>query len=225
MDGVGLMQKCILLLGGSFDPVHIGHVEVGRHFCRTFNTDTLRLIPAGNPWQKASLTASAQDRIAMLERAFANTGLRVVIDCQEIERAGATYSFDTLTNIRKETGPLTSLIFLMGSDQLHRLNTWHHWQHLFSLTNFAVITRPGSPAPLENLPPEVADMLSPRIDSAEAIEQIPAGKVYIDTSLQIDVSSTAIRNAFRNHRNPKALIPSSVLEYINDKKLYRKFYD
>ena len=213
------------MLGGSFDPVHIGHVEIGRHFCHTFNTDTLRLIPAGNPWQKAPLTASAQDRIAMLELAFSDTGLKTVIDCQEVERTGATYSFDTLTNIRQEIGAKTPLVFLMGADQIHRLNTWHRWQDLFSLTNFAVMTRPGSPMPLDNLAPEVAEMIVPRITSAEVVENIPAGKVYIDTSLEIDVSSTEIRNAFRDNKNLTALIPSAVLEYINAKKLYRKFYD
>ena len=78
MDGIDLTQKCILLLGGSFDPVHIGHVEIGRHFCRVFGTDTLRLIPTCNPWQTASLTASVENRIAILNLAFADPGLRSV---------------------------------------------------------------------------------------------------------------------------------------------------
>ncbi len=225
MDGIDLTQKCILLLGGSFDPVHIGHVEIGRHFCRVFGTDTLRLIPTGNPWQKASLTASVENRIAMLNLAFADTGLRTIIDRQEVERTGATYSFDTLSNIRKEVGEQTSLIFLMGSDQIHRLNTWYRWRELFALTNFAVMTRPGSPDPLENLPAEIADIVLPNLSSPEEIENVPAGRIYIDTSLRIDVSSSEIRRLFRNDQNPEALIPPSVLEYINAKKLYRKSYD
>ncbi len=216
-----MTQKCLLLLGGSFDPVHSGHVELGKYFCQLFKTDALRLIPAGNPWQKPPLSASPDHRIAMLERAFAGSGLTFTIDCQEIERPGATYSFDTLSNIRHEVGNQVSLIFLMGADQLHRLHTWHRWQELLNLTNFAATTRPGSPEPLADLPQKVADMVLPRIASSSEVAAVPAGKVLIDHTLQITASSTNIRHALRNQQNPGSLIPPAVLGYINDHKLYR----
>lgn len=216
-----MTQKCMLLLGGSFNPVHSGHVELGRYFCQLFKTDSLRLIPAGNPWQKPPLPVSPDDRIAMLTRAFASSGLHFTIDRQEIERPGATYSFDTLSNIRQEVGNLVSLVFLMGADQLHRLHTWYRWRELFGLANFAVTTRPGSPGPLEGLPQEVADMVLPRIAASDEIARVPAGKVLIDHHLQMAVSSTEIRNALRNRQNPGPLMPSAVLDYINDHQLYR----
>ncbi len=165
----------MLLLGGSFDPVHSGHVELGRYFCQLFRTDALRLIPAGNPWQKPSLSASPDHRIAMLEQAFADSGLAFTIDHQEIDRPGATYSFDTLSNIRKEVGEQVSLVFLMGADQLHRLHTWHRWRELLNQTNFAVTTRPGSPEPLKGLPPETMEMILPHIAEPDEIASVPAG--------------------------------------------------
>ena len=211
----------MLLLGGSFDPVHSGHVELGRYFCQLFKTDALRLIPAGNPWQKASLSASPDHRIAMLEQAFSDSGLAFTIDRQEIDRSGPTYSFDTLSNIRQEAGKQMSLVFLMGADQLHRLHTWHRWRELLELANFAVSTRPGSPEPLEGLPQETMEMVLPRITGPDEIASVPAGKILIDSTLHIDISSTDIRNALRNRQNPGPLIPPAVLGYINDHQLYR----
>ncbi len=216
-----MVQKCTLLLGGSFDPPHSGHVELGKYFCHIFKTDTLRLIPAGNPWQKALSPVSPAHRIVMLERAFGDTGLIFTIDRQEIEREGATYSFDTLSNIRREVGHQSSLIFLMGADQLHRLHTWHRWRELLNLTNLAVAVRPNSPPPLEGLPPDVAEKILPRLAEPDEITTMPAGKILINDVLHIDISSTDIRNALRNGQNPGSLIPPAVLDYINDHQLYR----
>ena len=116
-----MTKRCIILLGGSFDPVHVGHVELGKYFCRLFKTDELRLIPAGNPWQKPLLKATPQQRIDMLYKAFGSLGFSITIDTQEIERSGATYTIDTLRSIREEAGNDVSLVFLMGADQLLRL--------------------------------------------------------------------------------------------------------
>ena len=120
----------------------VGHVELGKYFCRLFNTNELRLIPPGNPWQKPLLKATPKQRIAMLECAFEPLGFSFTIDSQEIDRPGATYTIDTLRSIRHEVGPDVSLIFLMGADQLLRLDTWHNWRQLFDLTNIAVSAHP-----------------------------------------------------------------------------------
>ncbi len=216
-----MTQKCTLLLGGSFDPVHTGHVELGQHFCRLFDTNILRLIPTGNPWQKSPLSASANHRVAMLKCAFSHLGLTVSIDCQEIQRSGATYSYDTLVNIRNELGKSTPLIFLIGADQLHRLHTWYKWQKLFDLTHFAISTRAGFPKPLENLSPEVANIILPRIATAQELMTAPAGKILIDDFLQLDISATEIRNAFKQNKTPPSLIPSAVIDYIYKHNLYR----
>ena len=220
-NGVGLTKRCIILLGGSFDPVHVGHVELGKYFCRLFNTNELRLIPAGNPWQKPLLKASPQQRIAMLKCAFEPLGLSITIDPQEIDRPGATYTIDTLRSIRNEIGENASLIFLMGADQLLRLDTWHNWRQLFDLTNIAVSARPGFSNSLTLIPKVIADEFSRRFASPEKIISTPAGLTYLATDLQINVSATEIRAALQNDQSPTALVPAPVLNYIKENNLYK----
>ena len=106
-------RRCVAVLGGSFDPVHLGHVALAAHFLRLLQPDELRIIPAGNPGQKAPLAASGEQRIAMLERAFGALPATLVIDRQEIDRHTASYSVDTLRALRAELGPETAIAFLM----------------------------------------------------------------------------------------------------------------
>ena len=216
-----MTKRCIILLGGSFDPVHVGHVELGKYFCRLFNTNELRLIPAGNPWQKPLLKANPKQRIAMLECAFEPLGLSFTIDSQEIDRPGATYTIDTLRSIRHEVGPDVSLIFLMGADQLLRLDTWHNWRQLFDLTNIAVSARPGFSKSLALIPKAIADEFSRRFAAPEKIISTPAGLTYLATDLQINVSATEIRAALQNDQSPAALVPAPVLSYIKENNLYK----
>ncbi|MFM2089393.1 MAG: nicotinate (nicotinamide) nucleotide adenylyltransferase, partial [Pseudomonadota bacterium] len=134
-------KTCVALLGGSYDPVHDGHVALGAYFASLLQADLLRVIPAGAPWQKGSLGASGQQRAEMAALAFAGLTVPVTIDCQEIERSEqglATYSIDTLRQVRTELGPQVSIVFLMGADQLQRLATWREWQQLFEYAHFCV---------------------------------------------------------------------------------------
>ena len=96
-------ERCILLLGGSFDPVHEGHIGLARYFCTLLHPDELRLIPAGRPWQKPEMSTAPEHRIAMLRLAFADWVVPVQIDTQEIERDGPSYAVDTLRTLRKRS--------------------------------------------------------------------------------------------------------------------------
>lgn len=220
-NGVDVTKRCMILLGGSFDPVHTGHVRLGEYFCQLFKTNELRLIPAGNPWQKPLLKATPQQRIAMLKCAFEPLSLSITIDTQEIDRPGATYTIDTLRAIREEVGPDISIVFLMGADQLLRLDTWHNWRQLFSLANIAVSSRPGLSNSLTLIPKVIADEFSHRFAPPEKIASTPAGLTYLATDLQINVSATEIRLALQNNQNPTALLPASVLSYIKENNLYK----
>jgi nicotinate-nucleotide adenylyltransferase len=153
---------CVALLGGSFDPVHHGHVALGALFANLLQPDQLRIIPAGNPWQKGALRATSEQRIAMLELAFAQNKLAIAIDRQEIDRQGATYTIDTLRNVRAELGPEASIVFLMGADQLAHLDTWRDWHHLFDLAHIGVAARPGYSLAEAALPEAVATELQQR---------------------------------------------------------------
>jgi nicotinate-nucleotide adenylyltransferase len=216
------VKPCIALLGGSFDPVHNGHIALGVFFGQLLQVDQLRVIPAGNPWQKPGLQASAADRVAMLQRAFATQPLPFVIDQQEIARADrASYTIDTLRAIRAELGPQASIAFLIGADQLQQFHTWHQWRQLFDYAHICAASRPEFPLEPALLSPAVAQEFGRRAATPEQIRSTPHGLTYLATNLAVDVSATEIRTALRGGRKPVSLVPPIVLDYIEQHNLYK----
>ena len=218
------MTRCVALLGGSFDPVHHGHIALAELFARQLHPDELRVLPAGQPWQKKNgLEADDADRVAMLELAFAGSAAPVTIDTREIDRHGATYTVETLRGLRAELGPDTSIVFLMGADQLQKLDTWRDWRDLFALANFGVAARPGYRLDDTALPPAVAAELAQRRASFDDVRASPAGKVCLAHTLAIDISATQVRAAL--HAGPRtdisALVAPLVLDYIQQHNLYK----
>jgi len=215
---------CIALLGGSFDPVHHGHVALARLFCELLRPDALHVMPS-RPWQKAALQASDADRVAMLERAFQDTGLPVVIDQRELVRSTATYTVETLRGLRAELGPQASIVFLMGADQLQNLDSWREWQQLFELANIGVAARPGYTLDQQALPPAVARELAPRLAPPEQVRTTPAGLVCLAHTLAVDISATQVRALLREAKEPRtdvnSLVPPVVLDYIQQHHLYK----
>ena len=226
------VSSCIALLGGSFDPVHHGHVALAQLFCTLLHPDELRVLPA-KPWQKAALKAGDAERVAMLELAFRDTGLPVVIDQRELLRGSATYTVDTLRGLRAECGPDASLVFLMGADQLQNLDSWRDWEQLFELANIGVAARPGYALEQDALPPAVAQQLAPRLAPPEHVRTTPAGLVCLAHSLAVDISATQVRatlhGSLRGAGDPgadgeaylKTLVPPVVLDYIQQHNLYK----
>jgi nicotinate-nucleotide adenylyltransferase len=233
------VTHCIALLGGSFDPVHHGHVALARLFCDLLHPDALRVLPA-KPWQKSSLQASDAARVAMLELAFrelGDSGLPVIIDRREIERGSATYTVETLRGLREEFGLGASIVFLMGADQLQNLDSWRDWQSLFALANIGVAARPGYTLEQEALPPAVARELAPRLAPPGQVRTTPAGLVCLAHTLAVDISATQVRAAlhdgYEGHTNTAAnakanakakvnsLVPPVVLDYIQQHHLYK----
>lgn len=216
-----MSKRCIALLGGSFDPVHNGHVALGNYFATLLHPDELRIVPAGQPWQKGGLRASSQDRVAMLKRAFERSAIPVVIDQQEITREGATYSIDTLRSVRAELGPEASIAFLIGADQLQKLNTWKEWQQLFDYAHLCAASRPGFDMGAAHVPAEVQREFTRRAATPQQIRDSAHGLTYLATNLSADVSSTEIRNALDSGRHAGSLLPAGVLDYIEQHHLYR----
>ena len=224
-------KHCVALLGGSFDPVHHGHVALARLFCDMLHPDALRVLPA-KPWQKSSLQASDEERVAMLELAFkefGDSGLQVVIDQREIERGISSYTVETLRGLREELGPDASIVFLMGADQLQNLSSWREWQQLFVLANIGVAARPGYTLQQEALPPAVAAALAPRLAPPEHLRTTPAGLVCLVHTLAVDISATAVRALLHKEGQPgrdatssvNSLVPPVVLDYIQQHHLYK----
>ncbi|SFC34919.1 nicotinate-nucleotide adenylyltransferase [Massilia yuzhufengensis] len=218
------MSQCIALLGGSFDPVHNGHIALAALFADLIKPDQLRILPA-RPWQKTSLQASDAQRVAMLELAFARQPFEVTIDLQEIERGSATYTVETLRGLRTELGPAASIVFLMGADQLQKLDTWRDWHELFALCNLGVAARPGYALDQDQLPPAVAQELSQRLAPPAEVRAAPFGKVCLAHTLAVDISATQVRNALRAQgkadADTSARLPAQVLDYIQQHNLYK----
>jgi len=218
------VTRCVALLGGSFDPVHHGHVALAALFAGLLHPDQLRILPA-LPWQKASLQASDAQRLRMLELAFAGQSFDVLIDTREIDRGSPTYTVETLRGLREELGFEASIVFLMGADQLQKLDTWRNWQDLFSLCNLGVAARPGYALEQDRLPPAVAHEIARRLATPEEVRASAQGKVCLAHTLAVDISATQIRNALgegsSSSADLSALVPRGVLDYIQQHNLYK----
>lgn len=216
-----MTRRCVVLLGGSFDPVHNGHVALGEYFVKLLVPDELRIIPAGNPWQKSALQADARHRVEMIRMAFDRQPVPVAIDQQEIMRNGATYTIDTLRTVRAELGPQASIVFLIGADQLRGLNTWRDWNALFEVAHICAASRPGFTIDDHSLPPEVVREFARRTATAEQIRNTPKGLTFFSSNLAIDISATQIRSALKRGEQPRSQIPVRVLDYIQQHHLYQ----
>ncbi len=209
------------ILGGSFDPPHLAHVALAKLLCRTLALDVLRVIPAGQPWQKHHLQASSEDRLAMLRLAFQDMPVAVEVDTREIGRVGPSYSADTLSELRAELGPKCCLVFLMGADQLLGLPSWHAFPQILDLANFAVAGRPGIDLDQATWPAALVENVAPRL-VAPANLNAPAGQVVLLPADLGDLSSSQVRELLRHGQNQKLslLLPSAVLDYIRQRGLY-----
>ncbi len=195
-------------------------------------------MPAGQPWQKADVSA-AEHRLAMTRAAAASLtlpGVTVSVATDEIEHDGPTYTVETLRRWREREGAQASISLLIGADQLVRLDTWRDWQRLFDYAHIAAATRPGFD--VTAVPPAVAAVIAQRATSAETLQATPAGHLLIDTSLALDVSATDIRahlhawfdnnaDAPASHtaaQKPSAPghVPTAVWDYIVQHHLYHR---
>ena len=214
-------NRCIAVLGGSFDPVHNGHVALASYFAKLLVPDELRVIPAGRPWQKQGLQTPSEHRVEMAKTAFRQLAVPVVIDEQEICRSGATYTIDTLRGLRQELGPDVSIAFLIGADQLQQLQTWKEWQALFDHAHICAASRPGFKIDNAHMAPDVAREFARRAATPEQIRSTPKGLSCVATNLAVDISATQIRTALEQGADVASLIPAGVLDYIQQHHLYR----
>lgn len=213
-------MKPIALLGGTFDPVHYGHVGLARAAFAQLEPRKLTLLPAGNPYQKGGLPfASATDRVNMLKLAFQGDA-RASIDDRELRRNGATYTFDTLVELRAEYGEAASLVWLIGSDAFSRLDTWHRWRELFSLAHFAVIDRPSFEFANARCSGEFLGAIESRFATPLDTHLSPGGKVVFMSHLPPPISSTEIRERITHRHSIRGLTPNAVCDYIEQHKLY-----
>jgi nicotinate-nucleotide adenylyltransferase len=216
--------KRVGIFGGTFDPIHNGHLALARRFVELLRLTELVLLPAGQPWQKAGVSAP-EHRLAMTRaaaEALVIEGVTVTIGTDEIDRQGDTYTVDTLGRWREREGADASISLLMGADQLVKLDSWHRWKALFDYAHVCVETRAGFD--VATLPAAVAAELEKRRASPETLQASPHGHMHIDETLLLDVSATAIREAARTMSDvadARAQVPPAVWDYIVQHHLYR----
>jgi nicotinate-nucleotide adenylyltransferase len=215
--------KARALYGGTFDPVHNGHLAIARAVRDMLGTE-VQLIPAADPPHKDATHADAGQRAAMLELAVGG-GCGLQVDRRELRRNGPSYSIDTLLEVRAEVGMRTPLVWLIGSDSLLQLHTWHRWREMFEHAHVLAVQRPGShvdPAALQEQAPEVHAEIAPRWRGVDALVQSPAGGFgvfVLDPPRQ--ESSTELRRRIRDGQQWRDWVPGAVADYIVEQRLYR----
>lgn len=209
--------------GGTFDPVHNGHLAIARAARDALNLP-IRLLPAADPPHRPAPGASAEQRCRMLQLALADeTGL--LLDRHELERAARhpqrpSYTVDTLTELRQAFGPETPLAWLVGADSLLSLATWHRWQDLFGLAHFIVAERPGS-----SLPQVVEGVLGQALhgrwtDQPQDLEDAAAGHVLRLHQPLRSESASEVRARIAADGPWQPLVPPAVAGYIAEHRLY-----
>lgn len=219
-----MSPQVTVLYGGTFDPVHNGHLAIARAV-RDALTAQVQLIPAADPPHKDDTHADAQQRAAMLELAVAGVdGLSV--DRRELRRSGPSWSIDTLIELRAELGAHASLVWLIGSDSLAQLHTWHRWQELFDHAHILAVKRPGSAVDadwINRRAPEVHAGIAPRWRSVETFAQSPAGGFGVFVLDQPrEESSTELRRRIRTGGPWREWVPGAVADYIAANGLYSR---
>jgi len=209
------LRRRIGLLGGTFDPVHGAHLALARAALAHLALDELRFVPTGRSWQKARAGASAQQRIAMLRIATAELP-RTRIDERETRRAGASYTIDTLIELRAQLGE-AALVWIVGSDQLRNLPTWHRWEELLRYAHLAVARRADDA--LEGLDARVRALVDQR--SQIELPDAPAGSIVFFPMPPMPVSGSDLRERISRGEAPVELLPPGVLDYIDRNRLYR----
>jgi nicotinate-nucleotide adenylyltransferase len=206
------------VFGGTFDPVHYGHLRSALELVERLQLERLRLMPCARPPHRAAPPCSAEHRAAMVELAVAGEP-RLHCDTRELGRAGASYTIDSLIELRDELGAETGLCMVMGCDAVLGITGWHRWQELLDWAHVIILARPGWVLPQSG---EVADWLRQhRLDEPGALRRQSAGGILIQELRRLDISSTEIRQLLAAGRSARYLLPQSVLEYIRDHQLYR----
>lgn len=204
------------LLGGTFDPIHIGHLRGALECREKLGLDQVALVPASLPPLKSAPGTSAEHRARMAELAVAGLPW-LTVDRRELERPGQSYTVDTLRSFRETLGEAISLTFILGVDSLVSLHRWQEWQHLLELANLAVLVRPGIHGDVR---PEVAALLERHAGEPESIASAPRGVCVWLQQNPLQVSSTGIRETLRAGKSVRFLLPDPVIEYISDHDLY-----
>lgn len=212
------------ILGGTFDPIHIGHLRLAEEIVDACKLAVVRFIPSAIPPHRATPRVTAADRLEMTRLAIADNP-RFGLDDRELRRAGPSYTVDTLTELRQECGAARPICLLLGADAFLDLATWHRWHELFSLAHVVVAHRPGFPVDswaLRMPQPLAREYEMRRLMQPLATHWTHAGGIATVATTALDIAATRIRGGLEAGRSQRYLIPDSVLDYIEARGLYKE---
>jgi len=217
------MSAVLGIFGGTFDPIHCGHLELAREVRTALNLAAVRFIPAGDPPHRAAPVAPAIHRLAMVELTIADHP-ELEVDTTEIQRRGRSYTVDTLEELKREL-PSRTLALIVGGDAFLGFPRWHRWHELFQLAHVIVVARPGVSFELEMSPVLAAQWRARLSSNVAALTSESAGAIVVQPITAHAISASAIRAELA--RGPegiaavRGLLPAAVLAYIDRNQLYR----
>jgi nicotinate-nucleotide adenylyltransferase len=206
------------ILGGTFDPIHFGHLRPALELLEELQFQEIRFMPSAVPPHRDQPQTSTDDRRAMVELAIAGQRGFVLETC-EIERSGPSYMVDSLAFLRNSLGAQTPLVLILGMDAFVNLPLWHRWQGLTDYAHLLVTQRPGYAPVMET---ELEDWLGPRlVEDAQILRGKPGGNILFRQQVLLEISSTDIRERIGRGLSPRYLLPDAVCDYIRERGLYR----
>ena len=206
------------IFGGTFDPIHFGHLRTGFELWQTLGLSELRFLPTGSPSHREQPIADPGLRLAMV-RAAVSDQLGFVVDDREVRRTGLSYSVDTLTELRAEF-PDRPLCLILGMDAFLGLPNWHRWRDIFELAHIVVAHRPGWKAPTQG---PLGEMMVDRGTGAvRDLHDALCGRIYVHGVTQLEISSTELRNIITSGRDPRFLVPDAVRDIIIETECYAR---
>ncbi|MDR1936589.1 MAG: nicotinate-nucleotide adenylyltransferase [Candidatus Accumulibacter sp.] len=215
-------SKPLGIFGGTFDPVHFGHLRLAEEAADLFGLQGVRWIPAGRPALRDTPRLGPRQRLDMVRLAIAGNP-RFELDPAEVDTPGTSYTVPTLERLRQPDacGAERPLVLLLGNDAFASLAGWRRWRSLFELAHVAVAHRPGYPVDPERLPPELAAAFRRRLcPDPGQLASAPAGRVISFAMTPLDISATRIRALLAKGASPRYLMPDSVIAHIREHRFY-----
>lgn len=210
------MRKKIGIFGGTFDPIHIGHLRMALELKQRLGLDDMRLLPCHQPPHRDTPHVSSAQRAEMLQIALRDCP-ELQLDERELQRDKPSYTYDTLQDFRHEFGADVSLVLCMGEDAFAGLSSWYRWQELIQLAHIVVIARPGWSIPETG---EVRDLLNQYQGDVDALVINPAGSIVLQSLRLLPISATEIRQQISAGNSAQYLVPDGVWDYIKTQRLY-----
>lgn len=209
-------NKRIGIFGGTFNPVHYGHLRIALEFKRALRLDEMRLMICSQPPHREAPNVNAEQRLNMLQLALEDSN-EFILDDRELRREGPSYSVDTLRSLKKEY-PDACLFMMIGSDSFQSFDTWHEWQEILELTNIVIARRPENIVDTES---SMGLQLKDRFVTQLSEIKNQTGQIIPLSVTQLDISSTQVRQMLKEDVSCKYLMPDSVINYIEKNSLYK----